>query len=197
MRFPRSADARLSEEIAMTFGKLLSSLVLLSIACAADAQGLKQRKPGLWELQYTAEGPAMQAEQERFRNELASMPPEKRARVEALMKQRGTGPGGAPVGQMRFCLTPEDLAEQSSSGYLKGLNDESNCKSKILSESVSEVRIHATCRNPKGGTREVDTRVYDISADHYAVDMTSRGTGNDMHMQQKARWIGGDCKGAF
>lgn len=113
------------------------------------------------------------------------------------MKQRGAGPGGAPVGQMRFCLTPEDLAEQSSSGYLKGLNDESNCKSKIVSESRSEVRIHATCRNPQGGAREVDTRVYDISPDHYAVDMTSRGTGNDMHMQQKAHWLSSDCKGAL
>ena len=181
----------------MTFAKLLSTLVLLSIAFAADAQALNQRKPGLWELQYTAEGPAMQAEQERFQKELASMPPEKRARVEALMKQRGTGPGGTPVGQMRFCLTPEDLAEQSSSSYLKGLDDESNCKSKILSESGSEVRIHATCRNTRGGTREVDTRVYDISPDHYAVDMRSRETGNDMHMQQKARWLGSDCKGAF
>lgn len=181
----------------MTIAKLLSTLALLSIACAADAQGLKQRKTGLWELQYTAEGPAMQAEQERFQKELANMPPEKRARVEALMKQRGTGPDGAPVGQMRFCLTPEDLAEQSSSGYLKGLNDESNCKSKILSESGSEVRIRATCRNPRGGTREVETRVYDISPDHYAVDMRSRETGNDMHMQQKARWLGSDCKGAF
>ena len=181
----------------MTLTNLVSTLVLLSVTFAADAQGLKQRKPGLWELQYTAEGTAMQAEQERFQKELASMPPEKRARVEALMKQRGTGPGGTPVGQMRFCLTPEDLAEQSSGSYLKGLNDESNCKSKILSESRSEVRFHATCRNVQGGTREVDTRVYDISPEHYAVDMRSRETGNDMHMQQKARWIASDCKGTF
>ena len=181
----------------MTLAKVLWTLVFVSVAFAADGQGLKQRKTGLWELQYTAEGPAMQAEQERFQKELASMPPEKRARMEAVMKQRGTGPGGAPVGQMRFCLTPEDLAEQSSSNYLKGLNDESNCKSKIMSESASEVRIHATCVNRHGGTREVDTRVYDISPDHYAVDMRSRETGNDMHMQQKARWLGSDCKGAF
>ena len=181
----------------MTLRKTVWMLVFLSIAFDANAQVLKQRKTGLWELQYTAEGPAMQAEQERFQKELASMPPEKRARVEALMKQRGAGPGGAPVGQMRFCLTPEDLAEQSSSGYLKGLNDESNCKSKIVSESRSEVRIHATCRNPQGGVREVDTRVYDISPDHYAVDMTSRGTGNDMHMQQKAHWLSSECKGAL
>ena len=43
---------------------------------------------------------------------------------------------------------------------------------------------------------EIDARIYDVAAEHYAVDMKSHGPRGDMRMQQKARWLGTDCKGA-
>jgi hypothetical protein len=175
-------------------------LVFLSVAFAADGQALKQRKPGLWELEYTGQESGKEAERAALAKRLENMPPEERARMEAYRQQHGmgmsVGPGGAPMMTMRFCLTPQDIAQETGANMLKGLQ-EHDCNTKVLAQSASEVHVHATCSDPAKGAREIDARIYDVSADHYAVDMKSHGPRGDMSMQQKARWLGSDCKGAF
>jgi hypothetical protein len=175
----------------------ITALVAL-LACSADAQVLRNRKPGLWELQYTAEESERQAEQAQMAQRLKSMTPEQRAQMEAAMKQHGMGmtlsPDGKPTMMMRFCLTPQDIAEESR-GVLKGSVKGGDCDPKVLSQSSGEVRIHAVCRGPDG-PGEVDARIYDVTPEHYAVDMKAKGVRGDMHMQQKAHWVGSDCTGA-
>jgi len=51
---------------AMVFAKLLLILVFMSEAFAADSQALKQRKPGLWEIQYMGEDSGSKAEQSKM-----------------------------------------------------------------------------------------------------------------------------------
>jgi hypothetical protein len=169
------------------------------VAFAVDGQALKQRKPGLWELQYTGQESGKEAERAALAERLKNMSPEKRAQMEAYLQQHGTGmsvgPGGAPMMTMRFCLTPQEVAQETSGDLLKGLQDH-DCNTKVLARSASEVRVHATCSDPARGGREIDARIYDISPEHYAVDMKSHGPHGDMTMQQKARWIGSECKGA-
>lgn len=184
----------------MTLTKTLWTLVFLSVAVAADGQALKQRKPGLWELQYTGQESGREAERAALAERLKNMPPEERARMEAYRQQHGVGmsigPGGAPMMTMRFCLTPQDIAQETGANMLKGLQ-EHDCNTKVLAQSASEVHVHATCSDPAKGAREIDARIYDVSAEHYAVDMKSHGPRGDVSMQQKARWLGSDCKGAF
>jgi hypothetical protein len=184
----------------MTLTKLGWTLAFLSVAFAADGQALKQRKPGLWELQYTGQESGKEAERAALAERLKNMPPEKRAQMEAYMQQHGVGmragPGGAPMMTMRFCLTPQDIAQETTGGLLKGF-EERDCNTKVLARSASEVHVHATCSDPARGAREIDARIYDVSAEHYAVDMKSHGPRGDMSMQQKVRWLGSDCKGAF
>lgn len=107
----------------MVFARLFCAVGLLSVAFAAYGQLLTQRKPGLWELQYTLEGAQAEAEQQRMTERLKSMPPERRAQMEAAMAQRGTGmtlgPDGKPIVKMRFCLTAEEVLQESR-GLLKG-----------------------------------------------------------------------------
>lgn len=184
----------------MRFAKLLSILVLPTVAFAVDGQALKQRKPGLWEVQYIGEESGKRAEQAAMAERLRSMTPEKRAQMEAYLQQHGMGmsigPGGAPMMTMRFCLTPQDIAEETTGKLLKGF-DEHDCNTRVLAQSASEVHVHATCSDPAERTSEIDARIYDISADHYAVDMKTRARRGAAHIQQKVRWIGSDCKGAF
>ena len=184
----------------MKAASIVLVVLLASIAGATEGQVLKQRKPGLWELQYTAQGARPDAEAARLREHLANMPPEKRAQMEAYMKERGigvtAGPGGAPMTTIRFCLTPEDIAEESGRGFMKGLKGNGDCTSRVLAQSASEVHIQAHCRAQDNTTKDIDARIFDVTPDHYAVDVKSHGARGDMNMQQKARWLGSDCKGA-
>ena len=56
-----------------------------AVASGAHAQDLPKRKPGLWEAQISTTSGSVPNMQER----LANMPPEKRAQMEAYMKQKG------------------------------------------------------------------------------------------------------------
>jgi len=184
----------------MNAARVILVVLLVSIAGATEGQVLKQRKPGLWEVQYTAQGAQADAEAARMKERLANMPPEKRAQMEAYMKERGigvtAGPGGAPMTTIRFCLTPEDIAEESGRGFMKSLKGNGDCTSRVLAQSASEVHIQAHCRAQDNTTTDVDARIFDVSSDHYAVDFKGHGARGEIHMQQKARWLGSDCKGA-
>lgn len=175
-------------------------IALLASASASDAQILKQRKPGLWEIQYAGQDSEHAAEQAEMARKLASMPPEQRARMEDYMKRHGAGmtlgPGGVPTMMMRFCLTPEELAQDSGQSLLKTLSRNAACEPRVVAQSASEVHIHAVCRTAGGASSEFDARVYDVAADHYAVDFNGKGPRGDMHMAQKARWLSSDCKAA-
>lgn len=168
------------------------------LACSAHGQALKNRRPGLWEVQYTADQGDKRAEQAERAERLAKMSPEQRAQMDAYLQQHGmgltTGPNGAPMMTMRFCMTPQDIAQESR-GLLKGATRDGDYESKVLSQSSTETHIRSTCRGPDGPA-EVDAWIYDISAGRYAVDMKVRGPHGDTRMQQKARWLGSDCKGA-
>lgn len=179
---------------------ILMIVVLAAVASASDAQILEQRKPGLWEIQYTAQDSAHAGEQAQMAQKLASMPPEQRAKMEAYLKERGSGmtlgPGGVPTMVMRFCLTPQDVADESGHTFMKGLSRNGACEPHVVARSASEVHVHAVCRSDNGATSELDARIYDVSADHYIVDISGKGPRGDVHMEQKARRLSGDCKGA-
>ena len=96
---------------------------------------------------------------------------------------------------MRLCLTPQDIAEESGRSFMKGIGEKGDCASKVLAQSSTEARIHAACRGQADTPSEIDVRIYDIAADHYSVDLNGRGARGDMRMQQRARWLGADCKG--
>src|SRR5262249_11824774 len=113
------------------------ALAGLAFACIAEGQILKNRKPGLWELQYigeTSESSESSAQQSQMAERLANMPAEKRAQMEAYMKERGVGvsagPGGRPMMTIRFCLTPAEIADDSGHSFMKGGMDKGECTPK-------------------------------------------------------------------
>ena len=175
---------------------LLLSLALAATPALADTSALAQRKPGLWELQYSASGTADDARKsDELRRKLEAMPPEKRAQMEEYAKRTGTGvtmgPNG-PVMNMRFCLTPEEIQQESGHAAFHGL-DARDCKRDVVQRSSTEVHVHATCRGPQGTTSETDARIHDIAPDHYAVDLDTRSAKGAVHVAQKARWVSADC----
>src|SRR5690348_15022970 len=94
-----------------------------------SAQQLKpiDVKVGLWESTNTSEMSGMPAMPAIPPDKLAQVPPEQRARIEAMMKGRG----GSNTSTTRSCLTKESLERG-----LNFLNDKS-CVSKTTSSSSS------------------------------------------------------------
>jgi hypothetical protein len=184
----------------MKIAPILLAVSLPFLAGATDAQVLKQRKPGLWEIQYMGEDSASKAERSKMAERLKNMTPEKRAQMEAYTKEHGVGmsagPGGMPMMTMRVCLTPQDIADESGHGFMKNLKQNGNCTSKIINQSASEVHIASHCTAQDGGSNDMDARIFDVSPTHYSVEMKGHGPRGDMHMRQQARWLGSDCKGA-
>jgi hypothetical protein len=180
---------------------LIALAVALALAGAAEGQALEQRRPGLWELQYSGEDSESKASQAQAAERLRNMTPEKRARMEAYLKEHGTGmslgPNGMPMMTMRFCLTPQDIADESGKSLFQHLQKNDDCTTKILTQSSSEMHITARCRAADGQWRDIDTRIYDMSPVHYSVDMHAHGARGDMQMHQQVRWVSSDCKGAF
>jgi hypothetical protein len=123
------------------------------------------------------------------------MPPEQRAQVEAMMKQRGISFGSNSM-STRMCLTPEDVKEESESidSWLSRSRKEGGCTSKALSRSSTEITFSAVCKEDDGDVREMQGRVFDISPEHYQMEMTSHSKQHgDRTIQQKARWLASDC----
>lgn len=162
------------------------------VAAGANAQ-MVQRKPGLWEVQMSASGAGIGA-MPNMNERMAQMPPEQRAQMEAYMKQRGMSFGANSM-TTRYCLTPQDVSEEKASAdsFLKGKGKD-NCKSRTIARSATEVKFSAVCKDGDGETRQVDGRIYDLSPEHFSMDMTSRGNRNgEQRIQQKAHWISADC----
>jgi hypothetical protein len=171
----------------------LALALAFAVAANAGAQNLPQRKPGLWEMQMSGSGGAM-ANMPNMSEHLAQMPPEQRAQMEAYMQQRGMSFGANSMTQ-RFCLTPQDVKEEkeSADSFLKGKGRD-NCKSKTTARSATEVRFSAVCKDEDGDVSEVNGRIYDISPEHFSMDMTRRSKAEgEMKLQQKARWVAADC----
>ena len=171
----------------------LALALAFAVAANAGAQNLPQRKPGLWEMQMSGSGGAM-ANMPNTSEHLAQMPPEQRAQMEAYMKQRGMSFGANSM-TTRYCLTPQDVSEEKASAdsFLKGKGKD-NYKSRTIARSATEVKFSAVCKDGDGETRQVDGRIYDLSPEHFSMDMTSRGNRNgEQRIQQKAHWISADC----
>jgi hypothetical protein len=114
--------------------------MLLSTA-ALPAQDIKpfDVKLGLWETTSTTEmsGMAMPAMPEIPPDALSRMPPEQRARVEAMMKGRGGSPRAMTV---RSCITKETLDRAGAFGQT-----DKSCTMKVVSSTPMKQVLHMDC----------------------------------------------------
>ena len=165
---------------------LAATLVLLGMG-AAHAQKLR---PGLWENSFTIKGGEAEAGMARMQQELARLPPEQRAQVEAMMAQRGVGAGGPGAGMsVKFCLTPEQAARDEIP------QQEGRCKQTSTQRSGNTMRFKFAC---EGEPRVSGEGEYTLVSDkeligNSVVNTVRRGQPARMEVQTKARWLAADC----
>lgn len=165
-------------------------LCLLGAATVAQAQKLA---PGLWENTLTMKSGdgKMEAAMARMQEQLAKMPPEQRAQMEAMMASRGValgGAGGAP-NAVRVCISKE----QAERNELPTGSD-GRCKRDSMERTGSTLKFKVTCTDPAGtgeGTFNfISDKAYSGSM---VMNVTRDGRAMRMDMQQEGKWLGADC----
>ena len=167
----------------------------LSLAAALPVQAQKI-VPGLWEYSMTMKGQQggqMEAAQAQMQAQMASMPPEQRKKIEAMMAQRGVqmgGPGKPMV--VKTCVTPEQASRDMRDEVPQ---HDSNCKQVSKSRSGNTMKFKFECggERPSSGEGEYTFVSDKEMKGHVVVNTTVKGKPETMEMDNAGRWLGADC----
>jgi hypothetical protein len=168
---------------------LLASVILTSsVLWAADKLQPLDIKMGLWETSMT-HAPVSGLGMPTIPPEaLAKMTPEQRARMEEMMKNRGTGPKTTIT---KSCITREKLEKN-----LAFRDERSECTRTVLSSSSSgfEVKLHCVEKDSTSdGTFKID--VIDSESVKGVLHMVASGNGHNMSIDSTftSRYLGPAC----
>ena len=158
---------------------LLLPLLLAGAAWAADITPLDV-KLGLWETKSTTQMPAMRQMPAIPPEALAQMPPEQRARLEAMSK------GGPMVHTVKTCMTREKLNNPTSISRVP-----KSCTPKVVLSSSTKQKIHVDCEQ-EGMKMSGDLEIERVDSQHMKGNMTMSGPAA-MKMSFETSWIAADC----
>ena len=170
----------------------LLAVATLAVLGASGAQAQKVR-PGLWEntVNMKSSGGEVEAAMARMQEQMARLPPEQRAQVEAMMARQGMGMAAGKPNTVRSCITPEMASRNELHPGDK------NCRSTGHSRSGNTVRFKFACENERGGTAEGEgefTLVGDTETrGRMWVNATRQGKTFRMDMESSSKWIAADC----
>lgn len=140
---------------ALALPALLACLAASLPARADDAvpPELRTLRKGLWESTMNGVDPG-QAMMAAAAQRLESLPPEKRARLEAMLKQQAAARGAAAPTKHQFCLTQEKLDRKDPTLDFSG-RLQTECTRKVTDRRPGAITFHATCTH-EGRTTELD-----------------------------------------
>jgi hypothetical protein len=157
-------------------------LCLAFVAPLAAAQS-PPIKPGLWEIKSEGQGDDQRRAQAAER--MKSMPPEARAKLEAMMKDRGIDMTAA--GGTRVCFAKDSMD-------VSRWQNQTNCKTDFTTRSSSAWKWHSVCAQPPAVS---DGEALFLDAENYSINtsttMTLRGETKTTQRTMKAKWLGGSC----
>ncbi len=163
------------------------ALVLSTLAVAippARAQTAPPIKPGLWEIKSEREIDGKKAADPG--EQMKNLPPDVRAKVEAMMKEKGVGM--SEDGMNRICLSRESLDK----GQWQGQSD--NCKTEFTSRSTSGWKWHSACTKPES---ESDGEALFTNNENYIVKTHTKtkvqAQDRLTRMTIHAKWMGSEC----
>ena len=169
-----------------TLRALITAFVIAAAPFAAQAQTAAPIKPGLWQIHSEREvnGQKVPDTNERMKN----MSPEKRAQIEAMMKQHGVAAGAAGMGQV--CYTRETLERSPWADQQTG------CQTSFSNRSARSWKWHTSCHE---SGYEADGEAVFTDHENYTVKSTSVSkVGDKVRNSQTtitAKWLGSDCGG--
>ena len=167
---------------------LLAALVLGASALAAQSQ---VSKAGLWEVTSKLGGSAeMDNAMTQMQQQMASMPPEQRKQVQAMMTKQGVSMSSTPGAMSsKMCLT-KDMVERSQ----MPVQTQGDCTSTTSNKTSTGMTFKFTCASPPSSGEGQYTFMGD-SAYSMKMKMNSPQQGKPviMTMDSSGKWLGADC----
>jgi hypothetical protein len=164
-----------------------ASVAVVGLARAVDITA-PNIKPGLWEV---TSNPKFSGQMPISEEQLAKMPPDRRAKFEAAMQSTLNNEGKPRV--YKECMTPEKIAR----GFeIEKRGDDKSCKRNVIHSSSSELQIHDECTKPDGKS------VTDL---HFQVAGGTQMTGKvdvvittgtrtmTVNSTLQGKWLGANC----
>jgi len=167
---------------------VISALPLL----AADTPAMLNVKEGLWETTMTNSISGMPSQSDM----LANLPPDQRARMEELLKQRGMSMNGNTT-TSKSCVTKEKIEK----GMAFANENRQNCTRDIVSSSPThtEVKYHCEMSDKNGrkttseGSLNIDAVNSDTTKGTVHTVMSSNGHDTTMDMTFTSKYLGPSC----
>ena len=168
-------------------------VVLVALRVVAAGFGLK---PGLWETQITkqvVDGKDMTAQinsaTAQMQKMMANMPPDQRAKMEAMMKSNGASLGAG--GSVHLCISPE-MANRDT----PWVDPKGRCQPAKVSRVGNQATFAVSCASD--GTTTTGKGLSTISGDSVSsfMDMTTTKPGGEtrvIHMETEMKFLGADC----
>jgi hypothetical protein len=166
-------------------------------AWAADPTPL-DLKTGEWEytvtMQMSGMGQPSAAKMPQIpADQLAKLPPEQRAKIEAALKQAGNIASGKPT-TSKNCVKQEDLVRLNPLG-----NADKSCKLTVINSSRSKLEAHMDCDSPANkSSSTVTIEASSSESSKFSVVTTGTTNGHSMNMTVNGtgKWLGAVCTDA-
>ncbi len=164
----------------------LALIVLCSLTlCATDKITPLNVKEGLWEVTVTHSMSGMPATPNIPPDALAKMPPEQRARVEAMMK------GGPSTDVRKECITKEKLEKHSAFS-----NNRGDCTRTVVNSTGSKLEVKLHCEE-KQTSSDGTLLVEAIGSENVKGTMhlvtNSNGRTMNMDFTISSKYLGPSC----
>jgi len=166
---------------------ILVAIVVFSLTLfAADKITPLNVKEGLWEMTVTHSMTGMPSMPAIPPDALAKMPPEQRARLEAMMK------GGASTDVHKECITKEKLEKQMAFS-----DDRKECTRTVLNSTSSKLEMKIHCERGQQGSTDGTLLVEAIGSDSVKgkMEAVTNASGKTMNMNFtfSSRYLGPAC----
>ena len=161
----------------------LTALCCLTVGALAAHAQVAPLKPGLWQVQIDREVNGQKAPD--MADRLKNMPPERRAQIEAMMKQRGIDASG---NTLKVCQTRESLDTRAF------VNPNHDCKTTYSSRTDTSWKSHTSC---PASHLESDGEITFQNSENYTVKTSSTiqsgGQTKLSHTTSTGKWLSADC----
>lgn len=169
----------------------IPALVGALVFAACLPAGAQSLKPGLWEINNKMGGNAqMDQAMAEMQKQMASMPPDQRKQMEAMMAQRGMAMPGASAGggmAIRMCMTKE-MTERNDVPMQEG------CRMTSQQRSGDTMKMAFACTNPPSSGEGQFTFTSDQAySSRMTIRTVEKGKTETTTMDTSGKWLGADC----
>lgn len=167
---------------------LLTALVLSALALGAQAQ---VTKPGLWEVNSKLGGSAeMDKAMAQMQQQMASMPPEQRKHMEAMLAKQGMSVTANPGGvSSKMCLT-KDMVDR---GQIP-MQNQGDCTSTTSNKTSSGMAFKFSCASPPSSGEGQYTFMGDSAYTmKMKINTPQQGKPVITTLDSSGKWLGADC----